>query len=1039
MKKIRPLNRFWLLLFFIIPVAVFAQDRTITGKVVDEMNQPLPGASVKVTGGASTSTDVNGTFRVRVSEDAVTLSIAFIGYATKEVTVAAGQTSIDIALVPSARSLEEVVVVGYGTQRRRDVTGAVSSISGETLREVPSANFQQALQGRVAGVEIQKVGTNPGAGARIRIRGVRSISGSNDPLLVLDGIPYEGSISDINSDDIASTEILKDASATAIYGSRGANGVVLITTKRGKEGPTRVSFSSYYGLSTVARRYEVFNAEEYRAMRDISPWVDGYIPEEIEGIAQGRNTNWQDLVYKDGLMTDNNITVSGGSAQSRFSIGSGYFKQTAVLPGQDYTRGSLRANADFNVGKRVTVGLTSLNSLGVASGTQNPLDMYPLLSLSPLTSPYNADGTINVRPAGSQIDKPSYYNPLIFLNEERDVDRVRRFRTFNTLYGEVKIIDGLKYRANVGLSFVQANTAVFLPADTETQPSYYRIAQGNTARVNNEQQWGYTFENLLSYEKTFAKKHRISATALFSVQEQQGWNTQVSKDSINADFIQFYDLSQSNQSATNAADLSGGENAWGLVSYMARAFYSYDDRYLITLTGRVDGSSRLADKWAQYPAVSVGWNISNEQFMRGIQPVSNLKLRLSTGTTSNQSVNPYTTLGGVTSGTIRYNYGTNELVQGYSVSSLPDKTLEWEFTKSSNVGLDFGFLDNRITGSIEWYKQKTTGILYAVGLPPSSGIAGSFTTNVGSMKNHGMEFSISTDNIRAKKDRGFSWSTDFNAFFNKNKLLSLNSGFTRDIPNQLHIGQPLSVIYDYKKLGIWQLDEALEAAKFGQVPGQLKLADISGPDGVPDGRITEDYDRTYVGNGDPKVQGGITNRFSYKGFDLDIVAYARLGGTLVSQLHQPSSAYLTVNDGRRNGLKVDYWTPSNPTNDFPMPSTRITPPQATSAWTTLGYYDASFVKIRTINLGYTFSNMLTQKVGAQRMRLYVSVQDPFILFSPYIKKGGMDPEPTSDTGNSGVGNPPNLRSGAGQANRALVIGATAPALRTFLAGINVSF
>ncbi len=902
-----PLITWLTLLLLSAALSLSAQTVTIKGKVTDDTGAGLPGVNIVVKNTTNgTTSDFNGDYTIQVSsKDEVVIVYSFIGFKTKEEAVG-GRTVIDVMMETDVQSLSEIVVVGYGVQKKSDITGSIASVSSESLREVPAANLQQALQSRAAGLEIQRVGTTPGAGAQIRIRGERSISGSNDPLIVLDGIPYQGSITDINPDEIQSVEVLKDASATAIYGSRGANGVIIVTTKRGIAGPTRVNFDSYYGVATIARKYDVLNAEEYQTLRDISTWNQGYMPEEVEGMALGRSTDWQDLMYQPGYITNHNVNVSGGTEDSQFSVGTGYFKETTVLPGQDFTRGSLRATMDFKIGEKVKVGLNTINSLSITNGSQFGLNMFPILALSPLMPAYNADGSINITPSGNIDDQLSTYSPLLVKdNEDEWVDRVRRLRTFNSAYAEYEIIEGLKYRLNAGLEVQLQESNQFRGAD-----SYFRPRLGNIARIGNSQEWSYTLENLVTYDKTIGDNHRISATALFSVQESQFTSNFMQKDSINAEFIQYYDLGQSNQSITSLPTYGGSESKWGLISHMVRLNYAYADKYLITVTGRRDASSRLGGKSTIYPAVSLGWNITKETFMESIGVLSNLKLRVGWGETSNQSIAPYATLGGVTSDIggrpVRYNYGS-QIVQGYYVGTAPNANLDWEFTRTTNVGLDFGLLSDRITGSIDWYNSQTNNILYGLSLPASSGIPGNFTSNIGEMENKGFEIQITSNNVRSSN--GFTWSTDLNVFWNRNKLLKLNDGFVRNIGNGLHIGHPLSAIYDYKKLGIWQTDEATEAASFGQLPGQLKIADLSGPDGTPDGVINQ-FDQTVIGSGQADWQGGITNRFNYKGFDLSIVAYVRVGGLLNSAVHAPFGGYLTQLDGRRNQLDVDYWTPT---------------------------------------------------------------------------------------------------------------------------------
>lgn len=1027
--------------FLFFTQTLFAQDLTVKGKVTGEGGAPLPGASVVLKGtNKGTTTDAAGSFTISAPKGAV-LVISAISYTTKEVKIT--DASVSVTLESSDKSLGEVVVVGYGTQRKKDVTGAVVSVNEKALREVPVANLQQALQGRAAGLEVQRVGTKPGAGAVIRIRGERSINGSNDPLIILDGIPFEGgNLNDINPDEIASVDILKDASATAIYGSRGSNGVILITTKKGKPGEAKLSYNGYYGVTKVSRKYDVFNAQEYIAMRDITNNASApYMAEELNYRTKGLSTNWQDLMYQDGYVTDHNLSVSGGSAGgSTYSLGGGYYKETTVLPGQDFGRFTLRATIDTKVGKKLKIGLNTLNSLSITNGSQFNNPMFPIITLSPLMPAYDSSGKIVLSPTGNTTDRVSQYSPLLLKNNNGQwIDKVRRLRTFNSLYAEYQIITGLKYRLNVGLDYRQQENDQFQSSDKPIAPSYFRAKKGNTASVNNSEGYGYTLENILTYDKTIGK-HKFTVTGLYSFQEDHSHNTFVSKDSIDEDFIRFYNLGQANASNSSKPVVSGSETSYALESYMMRINYGFNDKYLVTLTGRIDGSSRLApgNKYHEYPAVSFGWNISNEQFMQQFKFLDNLKLRFGFGQTSNQSISPYASLGlvspynyngysspSVPGGTIRYNYGPSTIVTGYNLVTLPNPNLDWEYTKTMNAGLDFSFLLGRITGSVEWYKSTTNKILYGIVLPVTSGVNGSFTTNIGDMENKGLEFTLNTVNVRLHN--GFTWSTDLNLFGNRNKLLKLTDGFTKNIASQLFIGHPLSAIYDYNKLGVWQLSEAAEAAKFGNQPGDIKLEDVNG-----DGKIDPNNDQKIIGSGQAKIQGGLTNRFTYKGFDFSFVMYARFGGLLVSQVHQPYAAYTNVTDGLRNAIKTNYWTPTNPTNDFPIAGFINRARPVTTDWTTLGYYDASFIKMRSINLGYTFSPALLAKLKMQNLRAYVAIQNPFVLYSPYMRMGGVDPEATG-TGNQGIQNPGNL------SGRALTIGLSTPPTRSFNIGFNVTF
>lgn len=1041
-----------------LPGDGYAQQRTVTGRITNDQGEPLESVSVVVKGTTNgTTTDAQGRFALQATPGDI-LVVSFVNYVPREINTGS-QTDLVIQLQRTGKDLSEVIVVGYGTQRKKDVTGAVVSVSEKELRDVPVPNLQQALIGRAAGLEINQVGNQPGAGAQIRIRGTRSISGSNEPLFVVDGIPFEGTLNDINPDEIASVDILKDASATAIYGSRGANGVILVTTKKGRGGETRVSYNGYHGIGTPAYKYPVMNADEFRVMRDLSTWTAGYGPRELEGIAAGRNTDWQDLMYQNAFRTDHNINVSGGSNGNTFSLGGGYYKENTLMPGEDFTRYALRAAIDTRIGKRIKIGLSTQNSVSVANGSQfvSGSAIYNMLALNPLLPAYNEDGSINVVPWDNTLDggnpPPSGYSPLLLKNGPKTWDdRVRRLRTFNSLYGEYNIAKGLRYRINLGLNYAQQFGGQFQPADRPNAPSYFRVGQSNIARVSNGETWGYTVENLLFYDKTIKEDHKFNFTALYGIQESQSFDNFVQKQGITEDFVSFYNLALSSPIDAANTGLGGGESRWALISYMGRMNYAFKDRYLLTVTYRRDGSSRLApgNQWFDYPAVSAGWVVSDENFMANSKNISYLKLRAGWGRTSNQAINPYASKGlvsnnnglnpsgdiGAAGTIIRYNFGPT-IVTGYNVVSLPNPNLSWEFTSTTNIGLDFGLFNNRITGTLELYNSKTDRILYNVNLPVTSGIEGAFTTNIGEMSNKGFELSLSSVNVKSAS--GFTWSTDLNLFTNKNRLLKLSNQIDREIGSQLFVGHSMTAIYDYEKQGIWQLNEADQAAALGATPGMIKLADLSGPNGRPDGRVDADYDRKIIGDMDARLQGGLTNRFSYKGFDLGIVMHARFGGLLLSQIHGPAASYISQLSGRRNSIKVDFWTPTNPTNWFPMPAgEHATYSTLADGWRTLGYYDASFVRVRSINLGYAFRPAVLQKVGAQNARVYFTVDNVALLWSPFYSQTGIDPQATA-AGERGVGGAyGNIRqNGAG--NGALVVSLGTPPRRTYTLGLNLTF
>ena len=990
--------------------AVYAQS-TVSGTITDENGAGMPGVSILVKNTTrGTTSGANGEYSISADASEI-LVFSFIGYTSVEETVG-NRTSLDVKLEPNIEALNEVVVIGYGTAKKSDVTGALVRVDEKTIKDIPTPSISLAMQGRAAGVEIQRTSSRPGAETQIRIRGTRSMGSpdgaNNNPLIVVDGIPYGGNINDLNPSDIASIDILKDASATAIYGSRGSNGVILISTKRGRPGKTEISYDGYVGVASAIDHYDVYNGREYAKLVEYTGTnggINGLLPVERESIQMGRQTDWQDLVYKRGIITNHDISLTGGTENTRFSMAAGYFKESTVLPGQAFQRYTIRGTLDQKVGDRISVGLNTLNSISFRDG-ESVDPMFQILTISPLAIPYDADGNVISRPLINGLET-NLRSPLLLYDEDLWKQQRRRIRTFNSLYGEVKIVEGLRYRVNIGLDFWQDEYGHFYGANTPM-----RSGQTNEAVVDNRDNWMYTLENLLLFDKTFNEKHKVNFTGLFSVQEDENNNTRIQMSDVKADFLQYYNLELAD--TYNAA--TGGYARSGLMSYMARAVYGFDDRFIVTLTGRADGSSRLAkgNKWFYYPAAALAWNVTNESFMQGIEAVSNLRVRAGFGMTSNQAINPYQSLGALQR--MPYSYGANGAV-GFLVERTPNPDLSWEFTTTTNIGLEFGFLQNRITGSLDLYQSNTDDILQERVLPISAGIPGGFTQNIGKSEGKGIELMLSSTNIETQD---FTWNTDFNLAIHREEITELAGDQKANDASGWFVGHPIDVIFDYKKTGIWQLDEKEEAATFGAVPGDIKIFDKNG-----NGQI-EANDRMVIGSLLPKWQGGMTNRFSYKGFDVAIVAFWRYGGMLVSQLHQANQSFpISNNEGRRNGFKTNYWRTDNPTNDFPRPGQ-----QQPLYGSTLGYFDGTFLKIRSINIGYRLPDSWLGKTGLNSVRIYSMIQNPFqAMFSPYVNDGnGIDPEASG----RGSTNTP------GYGNR-LSVRVNTPPTRQFIFGISLKY
>lgn len=1004
---------------FLFCLSLSAQTKQISGTVVDDLNQPLPGASVKAkSGSGSSSTDVNGKFKLTVQANEQALVVSFVGFNTQEVRIA-GQTNVTVKMTSDTKMLEDVVVIGYGTQRAEAVTGSVASIRGEAVRDVPSANISQALQGRLPGVEFSQTSSQPGAAMQIRIRGTRSLNASNDPLVVLDGIPFAGSIGDINPNDIKSVDILKDASATAIYGSRGANGVILVTTNKGTAGQAaKLSYNAFTGPKTLFSRYPMMNGPEFVALRKAAGLYTNALDESDDV-----STDWQDLLYRTGLMMSHDVGVSGGTQEGSYNFNVGYLQDQGVVPSQEYKRFSLRGSVDQNVGKHFRVGFNTNNNFNTTNGSN--VGLYGALSASPIANPYNEDGTWK-RTIRMPLDEQWIYSrDLVEELEDTWLSQNKAFGSYNTLYGEVKIpgVEGLKYRANVGLNYRQGNNGSFtgrgVTAINATTPS--------TASISNTLTTDWTIENLLTYDRTFAEKHQFNAVGLYSLGENRYNRSATSARDIQNEDFQYYNLGSAAGEITVSPE-PGGYRVSGLMSWMGRVMYSYDNRYMISATVRSDGSSRLAPghKWHTYPAVSVGWNISKESFMQSVPAINLLKLRAGYGQTSNQSVNEYATLGRLS--TRPYNFG-DTYSTGYYVTELPNADLGWEYSETVNYGLDFGLFNNRLSGTVEYYQTKTSDLLMSLGLPETSGV-GSYTANIGKTQNKGIELSL--NGVILENVNGWTWEAGFNLYANRNKLVSLASGQMEDRNNWWFVGKPIDVIYDYEKIGLWQEGDPHRAIlEPGGNAGMIKVKYTGdyNADGTPVRAIGPDD--MQVMSIEPKFQGGFNTRVAYKGFDFTAIAAFKHGGILNSTLYS-SSGYLNMLSGRRGNVKVDYWTPENTDAKYPKPG-GIASGDNPRYGSTLGYFSASYLKIRTLSLGYNVSQSALKSVGVDRLRVYFTAQNPFVFFSPYHKESGMDPETNSYANqNAAVAYSENLR-------RLTTIGTNAPATRSYLLGVNLTF
>ena len=1013
----RPLGL--LLLLCLIPLCSIAQNITVKGIVKDNLGESVIGANVTEKGTTNGMiTDLDGNFSLTVQKNA-TLVISYIGYVTQEIAIK-GNTNLNIILKEDSKALEEVVVIGYGTARKSDVTGSIASVGGDKLQEMPSTNITYALQNRVAGVDMTQTSSQPGATMQIRIRGTRSLTASNDPLVVLDGIPFMGNLSDINPGDIKSMDILKDASSTAIYGSRGANGVILITTNRGAQGtPAKFTYNGYVGAKSVFSKYPMMDGPKYAEMRKYAGKFENSLDESDD-----MNTDWQGLLYRTGMVNSHDVSVAGGTNNGSYSFGAAYYKDQGVIPTQNYTRYSLRGSFDQGVGKYFRFGLTTNSNYNVTKGSN--IDLYSVLNNTPLVNPYNEDGSLKrTVKLNSQDENFVVTRDVVENLEDSWLNEKKGFGTYNNLFAEVQCpwVKGLKYRVNLGLNYRSTKGGVFtgegINSSTADTPS--------TASLEHTETTNWAIENLITYDRTFGK-HQLNIVGMYSAEETVYTKSHIAARDIPAEYLQYYNLGRAEGTITVNPDNWDYQKS-GLMSWMGRAMYTYDNRYMLMATVRADASSRLAKghQWHTYPAVSAGWNIGQESFMDDLEWLDILKVRVGYGQTSNQAVAPYSTWGKLS--TRPYNFGPTGYATGYYVSALPNYDLGWEYSSTWNFGLDFTLLGGRLSGTFEYYIQKTSDLLQSVNLPSTSGVS-SYVGNVGKTENKGVEFTLNGTIL--DNHNGWTWDASINISANRNKLTELASGAERDEANNWFVGHPIDAIYDYEKIGLWQEgDPYLDILEPGGNVGMIKVKYTGeyNEDGTPVRQIGPD-DRQIISM-EPKFTGGFSTRVAYKGFDLNVITAFKCGGKLISTLHH-SNGYLNMLTGRRGQVDVDYWTKENTNAKYPKPG-GIQSGDNPKYGSTLGYFDASYWKVRNISLGYKFDEQKWLKnFGIQSLRAYVSIQNPFVICSPFHKETGLDPE-TNSYGNE------NVAVTSGIQKRFLTVGTNAPSTRNYLFGINLTF
>jgi len=954
---------------------VFAQEHTVQGTVVSSSDgETLPGVNIIVKGSnIGTSTNLDGEYSLTAPSPNDTLVYTFVGYQSQEQSIN-GRSVIDVELILQDILGEEVVVVGYGTQERRDVTGSVSSVKAIDIKERPITSTGEALQGRISGVTVLSTGNQPGDDVNIRVRGRRSLTASNDPLFVVDGIPIEGNINDINTRDIVSIEVLKDASSTAIYGSRGANGVILVTTDRGGNHPTTVSYSGYYGITSVTGIPDVMDGERFARMKEVSGRT--FTASELDALERGVSTDWAEMVLQDGFQQSHQVSLRGGNEKTQFAVSGSFFFEEGVIETQDFNRNTFRVNLDHSVSDKFRIGISTQLSLQDQEVSSNPL-----------AEPFDEEGNLIMNPGAD----PLIANPLMDLVDGAVVDNRERFRIFSNIFATYDILENLNVRVNFGPDLQDRRRGVF-----QSRQSTARNGQDPFAQKEDERTFTYTLENIINYTQDVGSDHSFDVTGLFSLQESREELTITAGSDLPFEQQQFNNLG----SAGTVDNIDSRFLSWGLMSFMGRINYQFKDKYLLTFTGRYDGSSRLAEgnRWGFFPSTAFAWRINDEPFMADNDLFSDLRMRVSWGRTGNTAIDPLQTQGLVSR--TQFVFGDQNAF-GFRPETLSNPELEWEVSETINLGIDVGILNDRVIGSFELFRTTTDDLLLERVIPVTSGF-NSVLENIGKTRNQGYEIEITSRNVSSQN---FNWSSNISVSGRKEKIVELFGTGEDDPGNGWFIGEPLSVWYNKDFLGIWQSDEAEEAARFGREPGMIKVRDVNG-----DGQIN-DEDNVILGTDLPKVTLGIGNRFDYRNFDLSILLFGSFGHTIFNNFLVGN----TELNGRRNNLDIDFWTPDNPSNTHPKPDgNRERPLDGDSR----GFMSGDFLKIRNIQFGYNLPISFLDKVGVRSTRVFFNADQPFIFSN---LSDGIDPEIFPDE-----------EDGA-------VINARTPSRRMFSFGIDIDF
>lgn len=1009
----------FLLCLVSIAFGVHAQNLTITGKVTFK-NEAVIGATVQVIGKSlGVITDVDGNYRITVENTKDILVFSYIGYQTKKVSVE-GKKVLNVELEEDVALLEEVVVVGYGTMKKKDLTGAVTRISTEkNTQSVTSVS--EMLRGTVAGFSAG-FGTSAKGGGSLLIRGEKSINASNSPLIVLDGIIFNGELADINPNDIETVDILKDGSSAAVYGSRAASGVVVISTKQGKEGKPVINFDMKMGVQNLTRNQRPFNGQEYLMMRrdekirsnssrplgyfhspnnlpdgvDLNSWLGytgaasdsnptevwlnrlAFSTTEIGNYLAGRETDWYDASFQNALRQDYNVSMSGKTDKVSYYWSLGYVDNQGIVVGDKYTSFRSRLNLKADITNWLQVGLQA--HYGTRDESVDPVDWDEAIQASPWGSKYEADGSLKFYPNDDNMST----NPFASYEQR---NRFNVAQTFNaTLTAKVTLPFGIVYEMSYS-DYNNWGKNHYFDASSSMAGEKYK---GHAVR-RNDSAHSWMFDNILRWNHTFNDVHKFDLTLLFNLEKNQSWSDKAENSNLTpSEVLGWHGIANGTNPVVSSDDAVDTGNAM-----MARLNYNFKDRYLFTASFRRDGYSAFGSNnpYANFPALALGWRMNEESFMKSLTWVDNLKLRLSWGINGNRSIGRYAALADLDSEKYLHNGNT---VIGIFANRLPNRDLKWEKTEAYNVGLDFGILKNRLSGTIEAYYMSTKDLLLTRALPDIIGFSG-VTTNLGEVRNKGFEISLNSVNIEHDK---FKWSSSLVASMNRNEIAHLYGEMVDvldksgnvigrkeddDIQNGWYIGHALDEIHDYKVLGVWQEDERKEAAKYGKEPGDFKIWDVN-----EDGQYLPEDDKVFQGYKRPRFSFGIGNTMEFfKSLEFSFFVRSDLGHkSSNSHYAHPTDYYYD----RVNAYKYDYWTPDNPTNSYARLGSNTKSPSFNI------YKSRSYVRLQEVSLTYRIPKSLSAKLNVSNARVYLNVSNPILLTSwDYWDPESLSPAPRTFT------------------------------------------